>query len=142
MPFRTMIGSSIKYSSSVSYLKAIKILLEMVFYSFLHFAKFGIVMSIVLFSFWPVKELETPIYHRYKHEITHIRTHIHSYVCVKKMLVFNSKDHNLAIEKTTNFKPAKVTYIMSVSCSLCYTTRRITAIIPSTVEDVCVHSIP
>ena len=94
-----MIGSSIKYSSSVSDLKAIMILLEMVFYSFLHFAKFGIVMCIVLFSFWPVKELGTPIYHRYKHEITHTYTHSSTVMCVKKMLLFNSQDHNLAIEK-------------------------------------------
>lgn len=50
------------------------------FYNFLHFAKFGIVMCIVLFSFWPVKELGTPIYHRYKHEITH--TYTHPQLCV------------------------------------------------------------
>ena len=34
-------------------------------------------------------------------------THIHSYVCVKNMLVFNSKDHNLAIEKDYEFQTSK-----------------------------------
>ena len=73
---------------------------------------------------------------------THFRAHTYNHVycvCNNKCSHFGTKDYNLAIEKDYELlNQAKGAYIISVSYSLCCT-RRITAIIPSNVKDVCVH---